>query len=63
MSEKVYTVKEIAEIYNLHIQTVRRYIKSGDIDAFKIGGSYRVEQKSLDRWVNSMINKKNKGSM
>ena len=44
---KVYTVKELAKIFNKDPETIRRWIKSGYLPAVKMGGSYVVEDETL----------------
>lgn len=48
---KLYTVKEVAEILDLHVETVRRHIKQGDLKAAKIGRAYRILEKDLKDYI------------
>lgn len=53
-SEKEFlTVKEFADLLNIHPNTVRRSIKSGRISAFKIGSGkrsdYRIPRAEINR--------------
>jgi len=42
----VYTIKEYAQIYKLHVVTVRSLIRQGKIKgAVKIGAHYRIIEK------------------
>lgn len=50
---KIYAVDEIANILEVSIKTVRRYIYSGKIGASKIGGSWRINQTQLDEYLES----------
>lgn len=55
LSEKIYTIKEIAMILRLSIPTVRTLINSGKIQAVDVGCQtrkiWRVTQDSLDKYV------------
>ncbi len=46
----VFTLKEVAEYLNVHPDTVRRYVKRGELPAFKIGTDWRFNKESIDRW-------------
>ena len=50
---KNYTVDEIAEILEVSVKTIRRYIYAGKIGASKIGGQWRISQNQLDDYVSS----------
>jgi excisionase family DNA binding protein len=45
------TTDEIAEELHVHLQTIYRLIKRGEIPYVKIGGSYRFDLESLKRWI------------
>ena len=47
--DRAYTIKEVAEIFNCHIETVRRSIAKGKIKAFKIGNEWRVSKEEVER--------------
>ncbi len=49
---ELYSVKEVADLVNVHEKTIRRYINNGKLDAKKIGGQWRVEKDSLDKLLN-----------
>jgi len=46
----VFTLKEVAEYLNVHPDTIRRYVKRGELPAFKIGTDWRFNKESIDRW-------------
>ncbi|RXG66857.1 DNA-binding protein, partial [Candidatus Atribacteria bacterium 1244-E10-H5-B2] len=49
---KFFTVKDLAEILDLSITSARLYLKEGKIKgAIKIGGSWYISNKNLDRWL------------
>lgn len=55
--EKIYTVQELAELLQLDVLTVRKYINQGIIKGFKVGTHWRVPQASLDAYLNDAMNK------
>lgn len=42
MQERWFTVNQIAEMFNLHPKTIRRYIKESSLSAQKMGGEWRI---------------------
>lgn len=52
MSEKFYTVEEVADYFSVKISTVRGWIKSGRMKAVKIAG-YRIPQSAIDEFIES----------
>ncbi len=50
VSKVVFTLKEVAEYLNVHPDTVRRYVKRGELPAFKIGTDWRFNKESIDQW-------------
>jgi excisionase family DNA binding protein len=49
--KELLTAKEVAHILHKHPYTVKRLIRQGEIPAHMIGGSYRVKQEDLDRYI------------
>ena len=49
MAETYYTVKEVAERLRVHVETVRRWIKAGDLTAVRLGDrtGYRISEADL----------------
>lgn len=48
MEEKYYTLEDIMAITKLSERTIRRYIASGKLKGFKVGGEWRFTQKHLE---------------
>ena len=49
-NSKHWTPEEIAEIFRVHVVTVRRWIAAGQLGAIRLpGGGYRIPQSELDR--------------
>ena len=49
-NSKHWTPEEIAEIFRVHVVTVRWWITGGQLGAIRLpGGGYRIPQSELDR--------------
>jgi excisionase family DNA binding protein len=53
------TVEQVAGLLQIHWQTVLNYIKSGKLDAVKLGKGYRIPEEAIDKFVKN--NKTNNG--
>jgi len=51
MSSLFFTVDEVAERLDLHVKTVRRYIRDGRLKAKRIGKEYRVTRADLEAFA------------
>jgi excisionase family DNA binding protein len=47
MSEGLYSVEQVAELLNLHVKTVRNYVREGRLNAVRIGKQYRIAGQDL----------------
>ncbi|HAT1700372.1 TPA: helix-turn-helix domain-containing protein [Legionella pneumophila] len=60
MKSEVMTIKEVAEFLKVNERTIYRLATKGEIPAFKVGTSWRIETKELNIWIESQkINGKN----
>ena len=50
MATYLYTVEQVAELLNLHVKTVRRYVRTGRLKAKRIGKQYRIARADLDEF-------------
>ena len=48
MSTQLYTADEVAGLLNLHVKTIRRYVREGRLKARRIGKEYRIARADLD---------------
>lgn len=55
---QIMTPKEAARYLGLHLITIYRLIKKGELPGFKVGGQWRFKKDLLDNWILSRINKK-----
>jgi excisionase family DNA binding protein len=49
--ERFYSVQEIGELVGVHGHTVRKYIKTGELQARRIGYSFWVSEGNLNLWL------------
>ncbi|WP_445184581.1 helix-turn-helix domain-containing protein [Pseudonocardia sp. Cha107L01] len=48
-SRNAYSAAELAELIGVSDETIRRWIKNGDIKAFRIGRTVRIPAEELER--------------
>lgn len=61
MTDDVYlTVEEVAKLLNIHEETVRRWIRSGELEAIDLQGpaGYRINQTELNRFIRERATKR-----
>jgi excisionase family DNA binding protein len=51
MTKGYYTVEELAELLQVHWQTILNYIRSGELEAVKLGKGYRISKESFDAFI------------
>ena len=47
----VYTIPEACRLLKVSDDTIRRMIKEGKLEAFKVRGSWRIKRESLEKLV------------
>ena len=52
-NEKWSSIEEIAEHLQVHKDTIRLWIKKGDIPAHKLGRLWRFRISEIDEWIQS----------
>lgn len=48
---KFYTTAELADRLKMNIQVITRKLQSGEIEGYKIGKDWRVEEDAIQRWL------------
>jgi excisionase family DNA binding protein len=48
--KEILTPREAAEYLSIHVRTIYRLAKNGEIPGRKIGGSWRFKKDLLDEW-------------
>ena len=51
MPEKILTPDEVAELLRVQKATVYELVKSGKLQAFKVGNRYRFKEESLEEYI------------
>lgn len=56
-NKEFYKTAELAEILEVNIMTIYRYIKAGKINAYKIGKEYRVAKEDFSAFLKKVNTK------
>jgi excisionase family DNA binding protein len=48
MPQELYSVDQVASLLNLHVRTVRNYVREGRLKAVRIGKQYRIAREDLE---------------
>ncbi len=59
-SDNWFTTEEIAKDLKVNINTVRRWIQSGELVALDVGGEYRVAREDYKEFIQSRKTTKRK---
>jgi excisionase family DNA binding protein len=51
LKKEFYRAEDLAEMLQLNVMTIYRYIKSGKLRAHKIGKEFRIDKKSFDDFL------------
>ena len=49
--KKMLSIRAVADHLDVSIKTIRRWIKCGDLLAFKVGGQWRIDPDDLERFL------------
>src|SRR5262245_32030907 len=55
MTQHLYTVEQAAELLDLHVKTIRRYIHEGRLKAKRIGKEYRITRTDLEEFTGTAL--------
>ncbi len=58
--DEILTIDEVAVFLKAGKRTVYRLAASGEIPAFKLGGTWRFRRSELDQWIAASIQTKKK---
>ena len=50
-NQKFYTLEEVADMLRVSVETVRRLVLSGEIEAKRVGRQYRISQENLNKYL------------
>ncbi|MFC4128340.1 helix-turn-helix domain-containing protein [Nocardia rhizosphaerae] len=51
MTDRLYSVEQVAELLGLHVRTVRSYVRDGKLPAARIGKQYRIAHDDLEAFT------------
>ncbi|MFC7563955.1 helix-turn-helix domain-containing protein [Actinomadura namibiensis] len=51
MAQQYYSVEQVAELLDLHVRTVRGYVRDGKLRATRIGKQYRIAREDLEEFT------------
>ena len=52
-----YKAEELAELLEVNIMTIYRYIKAGRLKAYKLGREFRIEKNELNAFLKKVSTK------
>jgi len=55
-TKEIMTPHEAAEYLSIHVRTIYRLAKNGEIPGRKVGGSWRFKKDALDEWLSGREN-------
>lgn len=53
-----YTTAELAEKLQMNIQVVARKLQSGEIEGYKLGKDWRIEEEAIQAWLEKISNQR-----
>lgn len=51
MTDRLYSVDQVADLLGLHVRTVRGYVRDGKLPAARIGKQYRITHDDLETFT------------
>ena len=49
--EDIFTIKELADYLKVNERTLYKLATDGTLPAFKVGGSWRFQRTSIQKWI------------
>ena len=59
-TREIMTPRDAAEYLSIHVRTIYRLVKNGEIPCRKVGGSWRFKKDALDEWLSGRDNLREK---
>jgi excisionase family DNA binding protein len=47
------TPQEVSDLLRVSVYTVRRWIKDGNLPAYKVGRAWRIHENEMNKWLES----------
>jgi excisionase family DNA binding protein len=55
MTGQLYTAGNVADLLDLHVKTIRRYVRDGRLKARRIGKEYRITRHDLEEFTGAAL--------
>jgi excisionase family DNA binding protein len=55
VSQRLYSVDQVADLLGLHVKTVRNYVRDGRLKAVRIGKQYRIAHEDLEAFTGGTV--------
>jgi excisionase family DNA binding protein len=55
VATQLYSVERVAALLNLHVKTVRSYVRTGRLKAKRIGKQYRITRSDLEEFAGTSV--------
>ena len=55
---QIMTLREVAQYLGLHVMTVYKLTRGGQMPAAKIGGQWRFKRDVLDEWLDRQMHRR-----
>ncbi|WP_378739686.1 helix-turn-helix domain-containing protein [Nocardia brasiliensis] len=55
MTDRLYSVEQVAERLGLHVRTIRNYVRDGRLTAVRIGKQYRIAHEDLEAFTGRSV--------
>lgn len=52
----LYTTQEVADILKVDIETIRKFIKTKQLVAFRVGNNWRIKEEDLKQFIEKKPN-------
>lgn len=49
--KEFYTLEQLAGEINMNVQSIRKFIKAGELQAYKVGNRYMVTRDNVKAWL------------
>jgi len=56
-NKEFYKAEDLAELLEVNIMTIYRYIKAGRLKAYKLGREFRIKKIEFDAFLNNVSTK------
>jgi len=55
LSQELYSVDQVADLLDLHVRTVRNYVRDGRLKGVRIGKQYRITRDALEAFTGQPV--------